>query len=325
MKKVLRRALVGLAMGASAFAGLPATAVGSSYPNKPVRIVVPYAPGGAVDAVSRMVAARLASETGQPFIVENKPGGGGVLAAGEVARAPADGYTLLTADIQQTGIMPFLFSELPFNMEKDLRPISLMISMPLFLMVPADSKITNLNDLADTSKSTSLMYATPGVGSVHHITMESLRRGMNFDITHVPYKGASQVVAGFLAGDVPVAMATYGALAPHEKTGKGKFLAVTTLNRTPLAPDVPTVSEVIPEFNFSSEIGLMAPAGTPPEIISKLSALVIKALREPENKAKLASMGADVVASTPEAYESTLKRNREIFAEAVRLSGAKAE
>jgi tripartite-type tricarboxylate transporter receptor subunit TctC len=286
-------------------------AVGQGYPNKPVRLVVPYAPGGAVDIVSRMAAARLAADLGQPFIVENRPGAGGVSAAGFVAKSPADGYTLLTADIQQ--------------MATDFAPVSLMISMPLFLMVKPGDKLDSLKELASSSSSRPITYATPGIGSIHHIAMESLKSSMRFNMTHVPYKGAALVMSGFLAGDVSVAVATFGAVAPHASAGKGKILAVTTRKRTPLAPDVPTVSEVVPDFDFSSEIGIMAPAGTPAEIIARLSKIIATALRDPDNVKKLDSMGADVVASSPAEYAENLRRSREKFSAAVKLSGAKVE
>jgi tripartite-type tricarboxylate transporter receptor subunit TctC len=300
-------------------------AVGQGYPNKPVRLVVPYAPGGAVDIVSRMAAARLAADLGQPFIVENRPGAGGVSAAGFVAKSPADGYTLLTADIQQMAITPFLFSNLPFDAATDFAPVSLMISMPLFLMVKPGDKLDSLKELASSSSSRPITYATPGIGSIHHIAMESLKSSMRFNMTHVPYKGAALVMSGFLAGDVSVAVATFGAVAPHASAGKGKILAVTTRKRTPLAPDVPTVSEVVPDFDFSSEIGIMAPAGTPAEIIARLSKIIATALRDPDNVKKLASMGADVVASSPAEYAENLRRSREKFSAAVKLSGAKVE
>jgi tripartite-type tricarboxylate transporter receptor subunit TctC len=306
-------------------AGFHSFAAAQSYPAKPVHMIVPYAAGGAVDIVTRMVATRLAADLGQPFVVENRPSAGGVAAASVVAKAPADGYTLLTADIQQMAITPFLFANLPFNVATDFAPVNLMISMPLFLMVKPGDKLDSLKELSSSAASRPITYATPGIGSIHHIAMESFKSAARFDMTHVPYKGAALVITGFLAGDVSIAVATYGAVAPQVAAGKGKLLAATTLKRTPLAPDVPTISEIVPGFDYSSEIGIMAPAGTSPEIVARLSKVILAALREPENVKKLAAMGADVVGSGPVEYAENLRRNREKFATAVKLSGAKVE
>lgn len=320
MKSVQRRTVIASAFG---LAGFPRLASSQSYPIKSVRIVVPYAPGGAVDLVARMAATRLAAEFGQPFVVENHPGAGGIAAASLVAKAPADGHTLLMADIQQNGITPFLFSNLPFDMAKDFTPVSLMISMPLFMMSRPGDKLDTLKDLVSSKRS--ITYATPGIGSIHHIAMESMKSALKLDMVHVPYKGASLVVSGFLAGDVSIAVATLGALTPHVSAGKGHLLGATTLTRTPLAPDVSTVSELVPGFDFSSEIGIIAPAGTPADIVARLSRVIVSAVKEPENVKKLAVMGADVVASTPLEYAENLRRTREKFAVAVKLSGAKVE
>jgi len=308
--------------------GLYAAASGADvYPTHPVRMVVPYAPGGTPDVVARILSQQLAETMGQSFIIDNRPSAGGITAAEMVKTSPPDGYNILMSDIQQLAINPFLFSKLPYDADKDFTPIALVASIPLYIVVQSSLKIDTLEQLAAFAKAHpgKLSYGSSGIGSIHHITMESLKAALGMDIVHIPYKGAGQSVPAFLAGDVQVLISALPALAPHLKSGNAKLIAVTTLKRAPLTPDVPAVAEVVPGFDYSSEMGFVAPAGTPPAIVERLSVEIAKALKAPETVRKLSDLGAVPIGSSPAGYSENIHRNLVTFAKAVKVSGAKVE
>jgi tripartite-type tricarboxylate transporter receptor subunit TctC len=312
-----------------AVAVLPSAAwAATDYPNHPVKIVVAYAAGGGADALARLMSQRLQEQTGQPFVIENKPGAGGIVASEVVAKAPADGYTLLLTDTQLV-ITPSLFDKLPYDTHKDLKGVSLMTSVPLFIAVKKSEKIDSLKDLITQAKANpgKYSYGSPGIGSLHHIAMEWFKHSLGLQITHVPYKGSGQSVVGFLAGDVQVLVASLPAILQHVKSGNVKLLAVSSLQRSPQAPDVPTIAEAaIPGFDFATEIGILAPAGTPPEAVAKLNAEITKALKHPDSVKRITEvMGAVPVGSTSEAYDKALTEGLDRYAKAVKISGAKAE
>ena len=312
---------------AVALAACCASLSAQDYPSRPVRMLVPYAAGGAPDVFARLVGQRLALTLGQQFVVENRPGAGGISASEAVAKAPADGHVLLVADIPQLAINPYLFSKLPYDPVKDFAPVSLLATIPNFLVIQPSEPVKSLPEFVALAKSRpgQLNYGSAGIGSLGHIAMESFKAALGLDIVHVPYKGSGQSVPAFLSGDVTMLITTLAAVAPHIKSGKSKPLAVTSIQRSPLAPEVPTVSEVIPGYSFAGEIGVLAPAGTPPAIVSRLSGEIAKALKHPEVAQRLAALDAVAVGNTPEAYAENIRRNLERFAKAVKISGAKAE
>jgi tripartite-type tricarboxylate transporter receptor subunit TctC len=306
----------------------PLVAHGQAYPSRPVKVVVPYAPGGAPDVIARILGTHVGESTGQSVVVDNRPGGGGIPAAEVVKGSAPDGYTLLMSDIQQLAINPYLFSKLPYNPATDFKPVALVATIPLYVVVQSSLNINTLPELVAYAKAHpgQLNYGSSGIGSIHHITMESLKAAFGIDIVHVPYKGAGQSVPAFLAGDVQVLISALPALAEHLKTGKGgKLIAVTTLKRSPQTPDVPAVSEFVPGFDYSSEMGLVAPAGTPQPVIDKLSTEILKALKNPDSVKKLADLGAVVVASTPQQYAENIQQNLQKFSKAVKVSGARVD
>ncbi len=309
---------------ASLFAG---SAVAQTYPSKTVRMIVPYPPGGAPDVLARLLGQRLTEAMGQPFIVENRPGAGGISAAETVAKLPADGYTMFFSDIQQLAINPYMFSKLPYDPVKDFSPVMLVASIPLFVVAQSSLGISNLKDLVAYAKANpgKLTYGSAGIGSIHHISMESLKAALGLDIVHVPYKGASQAVPAFMGGEVSLVVSAYVSLAAHVKTGKAKFVAITSSNRVSQAPEATPVAEMVPGFNFSSELGIVVPAGTPPAIVSKLNAELGKGLQNPEVNQRLTAMGFVLISSTSEAYAENIRSNLQVFAKAVKISGAKAE
>jgi tripartite-type tricarboxylate transporter receptor subunit TctC len=319
----VRHAAAGLVLlsvvGVGAFA--------QEYPNRPVRLIVPYAAGGAPDVFARVIGQRLSESLGQQFIVENRPGAGGISASEAVAKAAPDGYTLLVPDVPQTAINPYMFSKLPYDPAKDFVPVSLIATIPLFLVTQPSAQTNTVAELVAAAKAApgKLNYGSAGIGSIHHILMESFKASLGLDIVHVPYKGSSQSTPAFIGGELAMLVTAIAAIGPHVKTGKARLIAVTSLARSPLAPDVPAVSETIPGYEFVSEIGLLAPAGTPRAVIAKLAAEVAKAVKHPDTVQRLTALGAVPVGNTPEAYGEMMKRNLERYAKAVRDSGAKAD
>lgn len=302
-------------------------AAAQDYPNRSVKLVVPYSAGGSTDVLARVIGQRLAESLGQPFVVVNQPGAGGISGTLLVTKAPADGYTLLVSDMSQVVINPFLFSNLPYDPVKDLAPVSLVATIPLYFVVQPGKGLDTLADLVKSAKAKpgDLSYGSAGIGSIHHIVMESFRTAADVSLVHVPYKGSGQSTSGFLSGQVPILVSGLSAIAPHVKSGKGKLIAVTSARRSGQTPDVPSISELVPSFDFSSEFGILATAGTPPEILAKLAGEIAKALKAPGTMDRLGPMGMEAVGSSPAEYAQNIRQNLERFARAVKISGAKAD
>jgi tripartite-type tricarboxylate transporter receptor subunit TctC len=302
-------------------------AFAQGYPNRPVKLVVPYAPGGSPDVFARVVGHLMAESMGQQFNVENRPGAGGISACDYVAKAEPDGYTLLVPDIAQLAVNPYVFAKLPYDSVRDFAPISLIGTIPLWLVVQPSMGVNTIPELVKLAKSKpgQLNYGTGGIGSLAHLLMESFKRPLGLDIVHVPYKGSGASRVDFLGGRLDILMCALAAIEPHVKAGKAKLLGVTSLNRASFAPDVPSISEFIPGYDFTAEIGLLAPAGTPPSIINKLSAEVAKAVKHPDTVQRFTKISALPVSTSPEAYAENIKRHLIRYKEAVKDSGAKVE
>ena len=299
-----------------------------AYPSKPVRWVVPYAAGGLPDTLSRVVGQRLAEGLGQQLLVENRGGAGGIAGSEAVARAAPDGYTFLVADVGQLAINPFLYAKLPYDPAKDLAPVTLMATASLFLVVNQSVPVKDFHELVALARSKPgvLNYGSSGIGSIHHLSMESLKSALRLDIVHVPYKGAGQSIPALVGGDVALAYAALPSIAAHVKTGRVKFLAVSTAKRSPTAPDVPTVAEMgVAGYDFAAEIGLLAPAGTAPAIIARMSQEVAKALKHPDVRQRFGQLDIAAVGSSPEEYAARIRSAVEKYAQAVRVSGAKID
>jgi tripartite-type tricarboxylate transporter receptor subunit TctC len=309
------------------FAFAATTAHAQSYPSKMVRVIVPYAPGGVPDVLARLLAVRLSESLGQQFIVENRPSAGGIVAAETVARAPADGHTILLSDIQQLAINPFMFAKLPYNPVKDFAPITLAGTVPLYIVAQPSLNVNSLQELVALAKAKPgvLTYGSSGIGSIHHIAMEAFKAAAGVDIVHIPYKGAGQSVPAFAGGDTSLVISAFPAVEPFIKSGKAKLIAITTAQRASQAPGVPPVADLVPNYDFSSEMGFSVPAGTPPAIVATLAAEIAKALKNPATVQRLNAMGAIAIGSTPEGYSDNIRQNLVKFEKAVRVSGVKAE
>ena len=307
---------------------LATTVHAQSYPSRPIKVIVPYAPGGLPDTIARLVGAKLSDSLGQQLVVENLPGVGGINGVNEVVKAQPDGYTLLVADVGQIAINPHLFSKLPYAPLKDLAPVSLIGTSPLYLVAHPSVPVSSLKDVVALAKAQpgKLNYGSSGIGSIHHLATESLKAGFGIDIVHVPYKGTGQSVPALLGGQVALLYSALPSIAGHLKEGKVKMLAVSTAKRSPQTPDVPTVAESgIPGYDFVAEIGMLAPAATPREVVSRLAGDMAKVVKQPDVIQRLTQLGIDAVGSTPEAYGQINKADYEKYAAIVKATGVKID
>ena len=264
------------------------------WPEKPIRIIVPFAPGGATDLVARLVGTEMAKDLGQPVIVENKAGAAGNLGADAVAKSPADGYTLLLGTIGTLAINQLVSKKLPYDPQKDFKPISMVASFPNILVVPLSSPAKSVADLVALGKAKGLTYASSGVGTSLHLSGVMLAETSGLSMTHVPYKGSSQALTDVVGGQVDMIFDNLPSSYGMVKGGKVRPLAVTGAGRAPLLPNVPTMSELgFKNFVVESWSGLLAPAGTPDAVIRKLDAAVKKAVMAPEFEARLIQAGVE--------------------------------
>jgi len=311
---------------------LPALAAAQAeptgFPTRPIRMVVPYVPGGLPDTLGRIVAQRLTEAFGRPVLVDNRPGAGGIIGTELVARALPDGYTLLVADLGQTAITPAMNPKLPYDIRRDFAPVSLLGTSPFFLAVNAGSGITNLKEFVAYARARagSAAYGSSGVGSPHHLAMEMLRLRLGIELTHVPYKGSGQSTPALVAGEVPALFTVLPTVAAHVKAGSVRLLAVASASRSAQAPEVPTFAELgVRDFVLLPSVGVLAPAETPGATLQRLATGIARALQHPDSLQRLAAMGIDPVGSTPAAYARQLKADIDMFAQAVRSAGVKAE
>ena len=295
-----------------------------SYPNKPVRIVVPYPPGGPTDIVARVVFQQVSASTGQQFVIENRAGAGGNIGAEAVARSPADGYTLLVATTAHA-INMSLFKNLSYDVQKDFAPITLLTQGPLMLVAnpafPANS-VAELIALGK-SKSDTLSFASSGNGQSTHLSAELFNTMAGIRMTHIPYKGSAPALSDVMSGQVHLMFDTTLSAMPFVKAGKLKALGVTSLARTPAAPEVPTISESgLPGYEVFAWNGLLAPAGTPREVIAVLNDELNKAMQLPQIREKFSAQGFAASANSPEQFSSFLRQEVDKWSRTVKASGA---
>ncbi len=323
MNKWLRSLLVLVAVIGLA----PFAAVAQQWPSKPVKLVVPFPPGGGNDTFARELATELQKKFGQPFIVENKAGASGNIGIEAVAKSPPDGYTILV--VSNTLVTnPALSSQVPYDVLKDFVPITQAANLPVALIVADAVPAKTLQELIAYAKANpgKLTYATAGVGAPHHLTTEYFKSRAGVDMLHVPFKGQGQMVPELLSGRVDVGFLAISSVTQHLKTGKVRGLAVAGKERTAIAPDLPTMSEAgLPGFSVEWWLGVLAPVGTPPDIVSKLNAEIVALCRSPEFKARLLSQGIETIGTTPEAFAAILREEIPRWTAVVKSAGIKAE
>jgi tripartite-type tricarboxylate transporter receptor subunit TctC len=304
------------------------SALAQNYPTRVVRIVVPQAPGAQSELFARMLGQKLSESLGQSVINDPRPGAGGAIGAEVAARAAPDGYTLLFGTNSTHGSNPALYARLPYDPVRDFAPIALTVGMPYVLSVHPSLPVTSLKQLIAFAKSKpgQLYYASAGNGSTHHLSGELFKSMARINIVHVPYKGGPPATAATVGGEVSMLFNTVGSVQPSVKSGRLRALAVTTTSRSGALPDVPTMAEAgLPGFEMQSWFGLLAPAGTPRPIISRLNAETIKALNTPEMKSAIATMGANLMSGSPEQFADHIKSEIGRIGEIVKAAGIKTE
>jgi tripartite-type tricarboxylate transporter receptor subunit TctC len=322
MRKMFLMAAAGLLALASAVHAEP------GYPTKPIRLIVPFAPGGSTDVLARLLAEALRPELGQPVIVENKAGAGGNIGGDFVAKAPPDGYTLLIAAAGPTVINPSLYARMPYDPAKDLRPVTLLIQEPNLMAINPKIPAKTVPEFIAYAKSrpTEVSFGSPGNGSPAHLAGEWFNQLTGTTMVHVPYKGTGPALNDLIAGQIAMMIDNMPALWPHVQSGKLRALAVSTDKRATAAPDLPTVAESgVKGFAFGAWKGLMAPAATPPEIVERLHAAATKALAKPDFRKRLIDLGAEPVGNTPAQFAAIIKIETASWAALVKSTGTKLD
>ena len=309
------------------FAFLLGNAAAQDYPSKNVRLIAAAAPGGNPDVLARMLAVKLGDAFGKPFVVENVPGAGGVVAAEQVARAAADGHTLMLGDSGAMAINVALNPKLSYNPLKDFTLITALAAVPTVLVINPSLSATSLNDFVREAKAKQLAYGSAGNGSVHHLTMAVFLSRAGIDnMLHVPYKGGTALVAGLLGGEVQAGWSGIPNVASHIKSGKLRVLCISTARRSASLPDVPTAAELgFAGFDIATVIGLQAPAGLPREIATRLQSAAARALREPDIAERMANLGMELRENGTEHYARFVREDLERYIGAVKTAGIKSE
>ncbi|MEH3085715.1 MAG: tripartite tricarboxylate transporter substrate binding protein [Xylophilus ampelinus] len=296
-----RAALQACVAAGIACTGLAARAQSAGWPDRPVRWVVPFPPGGAMDVIARTLGERATRALGQPFVIENRPGAGGNIGAEAVARSPNDGYTIMITSIGMA-TNKALYPRLGYDPVKDFAPVSLLAVVPNVLVVRADSPARTVQDVVAMARRApgKLSYASAGNGTSIHLAGEVFASSAGIDILHVPYKGSGPAVTDLLGGQVDMMFDSITSAGPHIQSGKLRALGVTTARRSAALPDVPTIAEAgVPGYDVSPWFAVFAPAGTPEPVVAKLQATLAEAMRQPEIRSRLAGVGAEPIGSTP--------------------------
>jgi tripartite-type tricarboxylate transporter receptor subunit TctC len=321
---MMRRLLAGLI----ALVTATPLAFGQGWPAKPVRVIVPFAPGGTVDLLCRLVGERLGASLGQPFVVENRPGAGGNIGAEAVARAAPDGYTLLISGAPTHAVNPTLYKKLAFDPIKDFTQIALIGASPNLLVVNPSAPVQSVQDLVKLAqqKPGELSYSTAGPGTSGHLAAELMRSQMKLDVRHVPYKGQADAISGVIRGDVAFSFVTVPATLPHVKAGRLRAIGITSLARSPLAPNVPTVAESgVPDFEVLGWYAMYAPRGVPGEVVSRLTGELDQLMVDAGVKEKLAQLGVEAKFMTGRAFAEFSQTELEKWGRVIRASGATAD
>ncbi len=310
-----------------AFGLAPALAPAQAWPSKPIRMIVPFPPGGSVDTVARLIAPGISGSLGQSVVIDNRPGASSNIGMELVARAAGDGYTLLANTVPVVA-NPSLFPKLPFQPEKDFAPVSLVVTGPVIILVHPSVPVRNVKELIALAKAKpgALKYASAGAGTLPHLAAELLKYYTQTDITQVAYKGGGPALTAAISGEIEITVQTLVAGGGQISTGRLRALAVTSRKRLPQLPDVPTVAESgVPQYEFNTWVGVMAPASTPQAIVKLLNEHVVKAARAREVNERIVREGAEIVASTPEAFRATIAAETALWAKVIKEMGIRAD
>lgn len=322
------RALGAAVLAACISLAMLPSAVGQTYPSKPIRIVVPFTPGGSNDVLARAIGEKLSASLGQPVVVDNKPGASGNIGSDSVAKSPADGYTLLIAANNVMSMNPALFAKMPFDSVKDFEPITLLGVVPVVLAINPEVKVTSVKELVAAAKAKpgGLRYASSGKGSPQHLSAELFKSMTGTDIVHIPYKGAAPAVTDLLGGHVEMQFGAINSLLPHVKAGRLRALGVAGAQRVSALPDVPTIAEAgVAGYESDIWIALVAPAKTPPAIVNLLNAEVRKALAAPDVQQKLSEQAIEPRTSSPAALAKLVSDDLKRWSRVVKDAGIQPE
>ena len=323
MNRIVQRAALFVLLALSA-----AAAVAQPYPSKPIRLVVPFPAGGTTDILAREAGQRLSLSLGQSVVIDNRPGAAGNIGSELVAKSAPDGYTLLMATVSTHAINPNLYARLPYDHIKDFAPVVLVAGVPNVLEVTPSLPVHSVADLIKLAKEKpgQINFASSGSGTSIHLSGELFKTMAGVDMTHVPYKGSAPAITDLIGGQVQVMFDNLPSSLPQIKAGKLRAIAVTSAQRAPALPDIPTIAESgLPGFEATSWFGIVAPAGTPPTIIARINADVNQWLQSPEAKEKLLAQGAVAAGGSPEQFAAYIHAETEKWARVVKASGAKAE
>ena len=318
------RRLIGLA-AILGYGLCPAAFAQQPYPVKPIRVIVPYSPGGTTDILTRAVGLKLTVAWGQQVIVDHRPGASGMIGAEAVAKAAPDGYTLLMAYVAEIAIMPGMMKKMAYDPLRDLAPVTLGAITPMVLVTHPSLPVKTVKDFIALSRARpgELPYASAGHGSPAHLAFEWMKRAARISITHVPYKGAAPALIDLLGGHVVIYFSGMPPAMPHVRSAKLRALAVSTATRSPAAPDVPTVAEAgIAGFDVPTWFGVLVPAATPRDVVAKLNAGITQALRAPDVRDQMAREGAETSPTTPDEFAAFIRIETEKFAKIIKDSGA---
>jgi tripartite-type tricarboxylate transporter receptor subunit TctC len=323
-----RRTLTSLVSTLLLATALPASVLAQTYPSKPIKFIVPYAAGGLPDTVARVVALRLTERLGQSVVVDNKPGGNGVVAYQALLQSsPQDGHAFIVSDGSMLSITPLLNKNATYKAGVDILPVSLIARSPLFIVAHPKTGVNNFQDFLNLVKSKpgNFTYGSSGIGSTHHLTMEALKAAMKIDVRHIPFKGSGQSTPALVGGQVDFSVAALPSMQGFAKNGQVSILASNAASRSTQAPDIPAIAETVPGFDFSVIIGVMAAAGTPANAIQKISQEIAEVVKHPELVKTFQAAVIDPVGSDPKTYAQAIMRENEAMVRAAKVADLKAE
>ena len=315
-----------LAIACCATVGALCSAIAQTYPAKPIRVVVAFAPGGATDITARTVSTKMSEAFKQTIVVDNRSGGGGVIGADIVARAPPDGYTVLIGTPAEIAILPHM-QKMPYEPLRDFAPVSLATASPLILVVHPSLPVKSVKELIAfvRARPGQLSYGSAGTGGVHHLAGELLKVQYKLDIVHVPYKGVGAVIPDLIGGHIPMTFSSMPPSMPYVRTGKLRALGLASATRSPAAPEVPTMAEAgAPDFVVTNWFAYFVPTGTPPAVISTLNSEINRTLKQEDVKQKLLVLGLETRGTTPEELGKFARAESDRFAKLIKLAGVKA-
>ena len=324
----MRRTLVTIIATGLALALQADPVAAQGFPAKPVRMVIGFAAGGTTDLVGRLVAQRLGDSWGQTVVVENRTGASGMIAAEAVAKAPADGYTLLVTPQTSLAVAPALYGKAPYDATRDFTPITLMGSTPTIMVVNPAFPAKTFAEFVELAKKSGvpLAYGSGGIGSSPHMAGELLSAQLGIRMTHIPYKGENPALTDTMGGQVPIMFGNISVAVPHIKSGKLRALASTGAARSPLLPDVPTVAESgLKDFSIATWFGLLGPAGMPADLVARIQRDVARVLASPDIRNRLVDLGVDIVANSPEEFSAYLRTEIVRYAKVIKDAGIKPE